>query len=558
MKARFFIVLFMAAWFSGCGSGQAREISSKHIFSLLPENTDFVLISHSIGSAYKSLGVAQDKILGKKIKGYNIQSMVKEIGFNLLDEKSLEKNGVDLKREIGLGMSGFSLNPQDDTPLFSLYLFIPVLNKQKAFEALKNIVTRISDSDIQVEIKPEELRLTEKDFFFEAFFKQDYLFLNFKKGNQVLALSTVMRENKKPLREKPSFQSVLGRVRAGDDFFAYVSIAGFLEPVLPLIMKNTEDIVPGFAKIMEVIKEYKVLGFSLNMSSGNLVLDTAVEFSKNSQFLEIMDNKNLDRRGIESISAPPALFASSFIDPAKYFRYLTKLFGDQALVEMDEGLAEFKNETGVDLVKDILENLQGTFHFGVFDGKSINMLNYNMVLAFRVKEEQKAWVVLEKLLEKAGAEARQYIQKQADGAYVFNLISKGMGQFYFNIKDNVAFITQNREYYKSIMQGEKGALYQHLPDALVKNVLLSKQHVFYLSVDEIYAAVKNFAGIINMSSQQSLINSETDRIVGMFEYILNNGKVEENWAVGSFVVKTRLKKPFWPAVIELFNTEQSW
>ena len=555
---RLYIIVFVFIVLAGCGSGQAREISPKHIFSLLPENTDFVLISHSIGSAYKSLGIAQDKILGKKITAYNIQDMVKEIGFNLLDEKALESNGVDLKREIGLGMSGFSLNPQDDSPQFSLYLFIPVANKLKAFDALKNIVKKISNSNIKVEINQEELRLTERDFFFEAFFKQDYFFLNFKRGEEVLALSKVMRENKNPLRDKPSFQNVLARVKAGDDFFAYASIAGFLEPVLPLILKNTQDIVPGFAKIMEAIKEYKVLGLSLNMSTGNLILDTAVEFANNSQFLEIMDNKNLDRQGIESIFAPPAFFASSYIDPAKYFRYLTKLFGDQVLVEMDEGLAEFKSETGVDLVKDILENLQGSFHFGVFDGKSINMLNYNMVLAFRVKEEKKAWMVLEKLLEKAGAEARQYIQKQADGAYVFNLISKGMGQFYFNIKDNVAFLTQNREYYKSIMQGEKGMLYKRLPDKEVRKVLESNQHVLYLNVDEIYAAVKNFAGIINMSSQQSLINAETDRVVGMFEYILNNGRVEENWAVGSFVVKTRLGKPFLPGVIDLFNPEDSW
>jgi hypothetical protein len=70
-------------------------------------------------------------------------------------------------------------------------------------------------------------------------------------------------------------------------------------------------------------------------------------------------------------------------------------------------------------------------------------------------------------------------------------------------------------------------------------------------VDEIFAAVKNFAMFLKRFAQRDIITPKVEETVALFHYFLVHADVMENRMEGEMILKTRFDKPFFKKLSDM-------
>jgi hypothetical protein len=128
----------------------------------------------------------------------------------------------------------------------------------------------------------------------------------------------------------------------------------------------------------------------------------------------------------------------------------------------------------------------------------------------------------------------------------------GFVQIYVAVNDKNLILTSERDILQGTLEGKgKGGTLAYIKDpALTKNLRESDQ-VFYLNVDEIFAAVKNFAMFLKRFAQRDIITPKVEETVALFHYFLVHADVMENRMEGEMILKTRFDKPFFKKLSDM-------
>jgi len=286
----------------------------------------------------------------------------------------------------------------------------------------------------------------------------------------------------------------------------------------------------------------------VDFSGSDLAITGVLNVAPASELFGIMKDVRFDRNTALGISDLPVLLFSSAFSPEVWYKGIRKRMTPEDAKEMDQKLASTKKQFGVDLEKDVIPNLDGNFNIGIYDGLTINMANYNILMTAGVRDTAAAQAVLKKAVAGMPAEAGagpafQPVRVGETDAYMANMF--GMVQIFAGIRDKNLIIAAGKPLFeKALAAKPDSGFVKKLGDPKLEASLKAEKSVFYLNMGETMNVMKNFAMMIQQFSGQNPVDPETEKALREIDYLFSSYWPEGNAFYSDFRIKTRFTKPF--------------
>ena len=240
---------------------------------------------------------------------------------------------------------------------------------------------------------------------------------------------------------------------------------------------------------------------------------------------------------------------------SNYNMIVNMLSGDEGK-QVQTGISTINTMLGIDLEKDIIDNLDSNINFAVYDGAGINVTNWNIIFTINVKDTAKAYDAFDKIISNLPPQQKGKVTKEkVEGVDSYKINLGGMNDMFIGVKNKNLIITVGKFMYEKALKADvSSGLLSKLEDKNLANTLKADTNVFYLEVNEIFKAVKNFEMfIMNFSPDKKGIDEKTASTVQMFNYFIASSYLDGNSIMGDLVVKTKFQKPFLIGVKELVD-----
>lgn len=203
--------------------------------------------------------------------------------------------------------------------------------------------------------------------------------------------------------------------------------------------------------------------------------------------------------------------------------------------------------------KDILSNIEGNFNLGIYDGRSINMSNYNILATLGVKDGKKMQTVMDTMYQSLSPEQKVMIRKdsiQGNDAYIITLM--GIFQICAGVKDNSFILAAGYPMFESAVSGnpDTGFL-SGMEDKELVNKLKGDTGVFYVNIQELYAAANNFPILMQQMNEGQPADPKSGEAMRQLEYMLLSSGTEGKSFRMDMTVKTRFSEPFFQGMQKL-------
>jgi len=225
--------------------------------------------------------------------------------------------------------------------------------------------------------------------------------------------------------------------------------------------------------------------------------------------------------------------------------------GDNGKNEATSYLEMIKKSFGIDLEKDLIDNLGGNVNFAMYDGATINMMNYNALLTVNVKDEAKVRSVLDKFIDKLPPEQKSLVRKE-NGNYIYTF--GGFLQLYAGIKDKNLIVSIGQPMFDKAMAADpKTGFINGLKDKELAKDLEDQSNILYIDVAETFKAYNNVAGLLSQFTQTQPLDPERQNIINQFEYFLFSGKAVDNSITAKYMIKTKFQEPFLISLVKMVS-----
>ncbi|MBN1968365.1 MAG: DUF3352 domain-containing protein [Candidatus Delongbacteria bacterium] len=552
------IVLVMILFFASCSKKEKSEssvVSAKdskvsEVFKIVPANTDIVLKISNLEDLFKSLDIKP----GEQNNG--IDELNNQLGLSINSLDDLKNNGVDVKRDFVFMAKDF--DKIDNEILFKMAILVPSTDNEK----LKNMIIdaiRSERSDMQIEENEGCTVVNINDADSPKIFiceKDNYLALAFGTSRNVdgKSLALEIKNGNSSIMNDEEFASITKTVASGEQFFTYLTFKNINN-------KNFDfsNVDSGFNSFQDLsmtiksLKEYKSLAFNLNFTSEDIHGISSIELVEGSNTAKMMKNVKFDSSALRGIELNPLLLVQFVVNPEFYYQNLMSTLAGDAKNSVEESIKQFENEFGINLKADLVDNLSGSFNFGMFEGSSINMMNYNLASTFGIKNKSLAMETIDKLIETLDPSTKALITKEnVDGieTYVYTV---GFSQIYIGVTNDRIVIAPNKMFYKNaIRSGGKG--YLDKVDSSLEPVLSGDNQLVYLNFNELLDALKNFSAFVPTDANgKSYFSEENMTELKKLKYIIASSTIEGNNFNTIYKVETDFKKPFFVGMKDVFK-----
>jgi hypothetical protein len=554
MKKLFLPLVALLILLAGCSK---KAGSSQNVAELLPENTEFMLKFSSVSDMYKYLSVTENSSFGEPID--NLDSIKKIFGFNPYNLSDLESKGFDTKGTFGVALSDFKWQSEMEELDFNGLVYIPVNDGKKAIETIKNIfkINPQVSSDFTIADEGEFVCITkngqqQKIYLYS---KAGYLYAAASlKGDSKDYLTKLTNGTLGKLSSSKYYQDVIAKVDDKKEFFSYVNINKLIAAniqALDSLAKNSYNGSSAQINSLEYLKDYEGAGASIDFSKNDLVVNAVANFVKNSKTLNLMKQASFDKSKILGFKENPLLILSFALNYSEYYKSMMSAIGENGRSDAVSYFEMIKKSFGIDIEKDLIDNLAGNINFGMYDGANINMMNYNTVLTINVKDENKVREVLEKFIAKLPPDQKGLIRKEKD-YYIYTIA--GFVQLFIGVKDKnlIASIGQPM-FDKALSADIKTGFITTLKDKELAKDLQDQSNVLYINVEETFKAYNNFSGLLSQLAQIQPLDQQRQNIINQFEYFLFTGKAENNSLVAKYVIKTKFQEPFLISLVKMVS-----
>lgn len=532
--------------------------SIKGIDAILPDNSVIVMKFKNVNSFYKEI------VPALKLDESDMTKAIKELGFNPMKLNELNDFGIDNSREFGVVFSEFKIVDltYKEPPIMNFSIFAPVLEGK---DVAKKIV------DIMSKKAPSSVKLEKKDGYYLFPGKEDSPTIAVKQYKGYVFVTVAFRSNPElfysNLGENPVGNNDLYRklVKTNGDNGGFSLFVNFKNTSM---LKDISDLMnkkrgKKGASAFNMFKGYEAAFLTVNTSGPDFILNSTAFIDNDSPVMNIYKDIKYRKSSVLAIKDNPLLYFSVGMNPEQYYKTVKQTFTKEQLEMFNKSVSDFKEKSGIDLME-IINMLGGNFNYAMYDGKSINMMNYNTVFSLSFKDEQKGKELLNKLLEilKKKAAGKMTINNETIAGVNTYIASAPPVSFYIGFKDSSLIFSTGKPYYEQAVSGDidKGftsSLEKGLADKFINS------DIFYLSFDEGIKVFENFKPFVMMGLRQDekKLKKTNDNIgkateiVNNFQYIIMASKRFDNGVLKTdFVLKTRFNKSFILGIIDIIKS----
>ena len=533
-------------------------VSDKGIVKILPESTEFLAKFSSATEMFKYFSITESSIFGENID--NLDDVKKDIGFNPFNLSELKANGFSIDKEFGFTFDDFKIKKNgsisDDSYVdeedveFNGALFVPVNDGEKVISLIKKIVKENSkNQEVSFNKVGDFYEFKSEDFTSYIVEKDGYLILtgNPKDGTDTREYLTKLVSNQYgSLSESSTFSAVATKVGSGEEIFFYLNTSKVLEKNIDEIKKFADDMngsysagMPNIKANYDYIKSFLGAGMSIDLENNDFTVKSVLNVEQGSELLKLAQNVKYNKGISLGIDEDPVLLTSFSVNPEEYFKLIINSLGNNETEQIDAAIEMVKSNYGIDIKKDIIEQLEGNLNLGLYDASSINFMNYNFLATLSIKDEAK-------------------FKETLDEIYLAGLV-----QLYIGVNDNNVIISVGKPMFKKALKADtSNGFVKDIDDEYLKSVLKSDTNVFYLNISETYKVFNTFSGMLGgfLGAEDPSSAEKTKKdikdVTSKFEYILGSSYVNKAALHSDFVIKTNFKKPFMIGVKELVDEKK--
>ncbi|MCP4135831.1 MAG: hypothetical protein GY754_32990 [bacterium] len=524
------------------------------IASIIPGETALLVKSSSIATIYKNFSVTGSSVFGQPLG--DISELKNKIGFNPFILAELQANGFDTQKEAGFFMANIGIGEMgsEPEPVFDLVLFASVADGQKALERVLKVF-RGTDESFQVS-EEEGLTVIKRegsDIILYITLKDGYIFAGMNPAGdakpfmkKLLGPASEGDPSVKPapvLAETQIYKEVASKINSKKNIFAFMNMKEFTDKNFDIIKNLMSRAALGGGMELQsetpsiaVLKDYRGIGLALDLDSKDFELDVVYTMKKNSKGLDLVKGAEYDKTKILAIKDNPAVLFSFAANAQEYFKYMLSTSPKFRAGMIRQNLEMIKEQFGIDLEKDLLGNLAGNLNAGIFDGTTINMLNYNALLTVNLKDEAKMKELIGKVLQTFPP--GQIWQGEIANVYTYVYVL-GVIQIYVGIKDKNLIVSMGKFMYEKAIKGDPSTGFlTAIKDKKLAEALKGKTDVLYVKVDEVLKALNNFPPVSRSLTEQH------KAAIRKFDYLLISRWLEGTTGYGKLLIKTNFSSSF--------------
>jgi hypothetical protein len=557
---RVIVFVSVLCFLFGAGGGAVFAADFGPFVRALPQDTEVFLQIPSIETIYSNLAITKDSAFGEPVP--DLEQAKKAFGFNPLDIAELKGNGIDTGKPIYISLSDIQIDMEKDEPVMNLLVSLPVIDAAKVLGKFKQLVlAETPNAEFTEEGGITRFKSAQNVDFYLAE-KGGYLLMAGNPKSDVKELVKSILAGGPSLTKTEKFTQATADMSAAGDMFAYVNIESLMVDNQAAIEKLYAD-SPGAVMFpfmkdfqqmnMEFLSSYKDLAISAAFTGKDFTIDTVLTFKPDSKAKELLTGVNFNKTPLLSISEPPVLFWSVGFDLNTYYKTLVASLSPENSQQLNGMMANVKQTYGFDLEADVIDNLAGNLNIGIYDGMTINMTNYNTLMSINVKDQNKTMQVIDKFIAKLPPEQQQMVSKiEVAGNQTYAVNLAGMAQLFIGAKNNSLILSVTKSLYEKALAADTGAGFvKKIGDKALVQSLTGDVNVFYLNINELYKALKNFQMFFQQFTQGQPIDPIVSDAVNKFQYLITSSRVEGNSVRGEMVLKTNFDKPFFQGVFQV-------
>lgn len=549
---RYVLVCILLTVVVGCAKkerpGPASQKSTQAVLKLLPEQTEVLVKFGPFETLYTNLAVTDTSIAGQSVT--DLESIKQMLGFNPLSLQEFKTAGFDSGKPWGVALADIMTKPGATAPDMNVLVFVPVHDSQKALATIQSAMQKnVAGVQISQEGKltviqqpgtPGRLYLTSKD---------DYLLAAINPAGDAKAFLETALAGVTSLDKTKVYADVAAKNDTNQEIFVYGNIAKMVEANAAILTQGAAlRSLPGLIGMtpdVKFLKDYQGFGVSVDLESPNLSLNTVLTVTPEATMKKLWDGIALDKEAVLGQPDAPVLFFSMAVNVLEYYAMLRGTLPPEAAQRMTAQLEMIKQQTKIDVEKEVINNLGGNFNIGVYDGSNITMSNYNTLATLTVKDETVTSKVLEKAFALLPAKQRALINKQQVGGVECYVANAGFTQVYLGLSKKNLIFASGKTLFEQALSGKASAGFlKNIADKDLAATLKGNSSVFYLNVDELRKIARNFEmflpGVIGGQANYQKIQTTA----GQFEYFLSSSTFQDNAVVGNMTIKTRFTQPF--------------
>lgn len=536
------------------------------VAKMAPESTEVLIRMPSVETIFNIFNITENSVLGQPVG--DMEDAKEELGFNPLKLSEFKDRGLDTSKPFGLILDAFEFSAETEEPSFNGAVFLPVTDAAKALDALKAMISKKT---------PDLEWSTDGDLtVFKGIGGDGVGYMLPKAGN--LFIGAAPKKDAKPFMERiakadkglaaeSSYQEVAKQMPSDREIFAYLDAARMVDKNLDAIKKLSKESAgespgPDMTKNLDYLKEWKGAGAGIDFDTKDFIVDSVIDVKPDAKTLAVVKDVPFDKSIVMGVKDAPLLLISFAVHAREYYDMIMASLAEEQRQGFQNSLEGIKASFGVDLVGDVIDNLAGNLNLGIYDGMSINMANYNILLTLNLKDGAKMTQVIETAISKLPPEQQSMAQKTTVGAQESYMISlMGMTQLFLGVKDNNLIVAVGKPMYdKALAADVKSGFLTQLKDPdLVSALKSDAASILYLDAQETFKAVQNFAPMLqNFSSDptQPIIDETVTNAVNQFDYLLSASHVKGNSIVSSLALKTNFVDPFFQGVANVVESFQ--
>ncbi|MFO7838280.1 MAG: hypothetical protein R6X08_02120 [Desulfosalsimonadaceae bacterium] len=526
------------------------------LLAMVPENTQFLVKLEALGKFYEQFVVSQNTIMGVALKDKDIEKIKTGLGFNPLNAEEVRQAGFNLEKPFCLAATNVKLDPADKQEIGSdVFGLLPLSEGADALDTIRsglrnnNVLFVEAEKDGVPFIKwhsgQEKGCLAVKDQYL-------YMTINSQTDPQLFLESVI--ENTSSLTNAEAFRTVASETDLTRGLVFYANIADIVE-------KNSDQLTQAAAcqsaqtaDAIESLGQYSSAALTVDLGSPDLEVNSITALVDDHEMKKIWSEDCVNRQKVLSITEPAALLLSFGANIKGYYDVIKTMTPPNQEESIKTRMDAFKEKTGIDPETELLDNLSGSINFGLYDGASITMLNYNALFTAGIKDEKLMKQVIDKAIKLLPPDKQAMVSRQKVGGTDAYVVNAGMVQMYTGVDDNKLLLASGKPIFEKALKAEKDKGFaQKLTDERLKNSLTSNRNIFYLNIDEGVKTANNFA--MFLAEPAGGVQKFKDKLdaAGRFEYVLASGKLDKNIIKSQFIVKTRFSKPFFLKLAQMID-----
>jgi hypothetical protein len=287
---------------------------------------------------------------------------------------------------------------------------------------------------------------------------------------------------------------------------------------------------------LNVYQDYTNAAITLDLENRDFNLGIFYLLKPKAKTLSLFKGILFNRTSILGVKKNPLLMAILGFNTENYYKYLTSMMPELISRSLKNKFTDIKKKYKLDVEKEIIPNLGGNFNLGLYDGKTLNMFNYNALFTLTVKNRRAVEKAIKKITRTMPKEKKKSVKIAGVNTEIYSL---GLVKLYSAFKGNQLILSLSRPVFEEAINAKKsGGFIKNIKSKKLTASMKSDLSMLYFNVDEAVLAAKNFGTLSKLNSL------EMEEQLKKFVYLLISSKIKKNFITGNIALKTRFDDPF--------------